>query len=62
VFVIHVYVVQNWLHMLIFYLFECVVVISNVNNFVQVEALMHKGNFMKDLIAIPMITYEGKFQ
>jgi hypothetical protein len=35
---------------------------SNANNFVQVEALMHKRNFMKDVIALPMITYKGKFQ
>ncbi len=61
-FVIHVYVVQNWLQMLIFCSFKCVVVRSNVNNFVQVEALMHKRNFMKDLIALPMITYKGNFQ
>jgi hypothetical protein len=48
--------------MLIFCSFECVVVRSSVNNLLQVEALMHKKNFMKDLIALPMITYKGKFQ
>jgi hypothetical protein len=50
---IHVYVVQNWLRIPIFFSLEHVVVGSSVDNFtlVLLQTLMHQRGFTKELIS-----------
>jgi hypothetical protein len=54
-------VVQNWLQILIFISFECVVLGSSVDNPTQIlmQALMHEGGLTKDLVGMKLITFSA---
>jgi hypothetical protein len=58
---IHDYVVQNCLRILILFSFECVVTRLGVDNFTQIlmQALMHEGGLMKYLIGKKLMTFSA---
>ncbi len=54
--------VQNWLRILIFLSFECVMVGSGVDNRIQIliQALIHQEGLTKHLISIRLTTFGAK--